>query len=153
MIGIIVFIAFVVLFFHEPGCALALVGLVALVAVGIWYFAIKAPQDALTRRETAVTVSVRYDTLLCGDKKRRDPLLVVVRNGSDQTVRKVEWWTKVTESGHSTDLATGNSQGETDVILQPGQETSGCWALPEGVEDRSDASGLVYDISGKAVMF
>lgn len=120
MIGIIVFIAFVVLFHNEPGCALALVGLVA---AGIWNFAIKAPQDVITWREAAVTVSVRYDTLLCGDKKRRYPLWVQVRNGSDQTVRKVEWWTKVTDSGHSTDLAAGNRQGETDVILQPGQET------------------------------
>lgn len=150
MIGIIVFIALVVVFLHEPGCALALV---ALVAVGIWYFAIKAPQDERERREAAVTVSVRYDTVLCSDKNRRYPLWVQVRNGSDQTVRKVEWWTKVTESGHSTDLATGNRQGDTDVILQPGQQTSGCWALPEGVAVRQDAARLVYEVGWKGVGF
>jgi hypothetical protein len=153
VIWVIVLVATVVFFLHEPGCALALVGLVALVAVGIWYFAIKAPQDEHARREAAVTVSVRYDTLLCGDKKRRNSLLVLVRNGSDQTVRKVEWWTKVTESGHSTDLATGNRQGETDVILLPGQQTSWCWALPEGVEGRRDAARLVYEVGWKEVGF
>lgn len=153
MIEIIVCLAVLGLFIREPGCGLALVCVIALVGVGIWHFAVKLPREQQERRDAAVTVSVRYDTVACNDRKREFPLRVEIANRADLAVQSVRWTFHVTEPGHSTNLAIGFEHGKSDLVLRPGQETWGCWALPEGVAGRRDAARLVYEVGYREVAF
>jgi hypothetical protein len=73
-----------------------------------------------------VTASIAYDPKGCG---RERPLSITFQNGSNKTVREVQFNLIVHEPDRSTNLNT-ESGWTSDFIISPHSVVGSCWSLP-----------------------
>lgn len=114
------------LLFRFPRPSLILVGV--LVAIGIIAGGLSyVSETRAAQKIAAVTITAVHTVDICGSE---GPLLITIKNGSDDTVEKTSFRVEGYSVGFSEPLYE-NSGYSTDRIIASGDLWAACWQLPQ----------------------
>lgn len=124
VIGIGIFLALLIFF---PKVVIPILVLAAIGIAGFFYNDHLA-QKAREQKREAVKLTVARNPAACSEKF---PLLVTIRNGSDDTVNKISFSVQGFRPGHSDPIYdSGFRNYSTDKIIRQGELSYACWAIP-----------------------
>ena len=131
-------------------------GLVVLLGIGLIYLLLDQQRSSQRyaekkAREARVIVSAAYDAEAC---KIEFPLRVLISNGSNSVVHKVDWRWSAFVPGRSTDIIKLGSlyPGSSDRILQPNTMITLCYRVPE-LTEKVDPATLQWKTERESVDF
>jgi hypothetical protein len=125
-----------------------LFGMIALLAaVGIYAWIETVRND---RQNARVEIIATYDLSRCSKDK---PLFVIVSNGSDRQINRIEWGFSAYAPGTSSNLIDDpTTRPWSDTILRPGWQMTACFALPK-LPENVDPAPLRWETEDKYVVF
>lgn len=124
--------------------------LVAIAAIGVYYFSIWAEKENIEQLKKSVLVSVAYDTQSCSTEY---PLAVNFRNQGKKTVSSIRWKFEAYRPGYSTNIADYQlRKTESDKILKPGESIGFCYQSPQ-LKRVAKPVDLIWKIAEKEVSF
>ena len=151
-IALIIGIILVIIFPKQMGI---LAGVVVLTIAGIYLY-FESEENNKERQREAVVISVKYDTTTCTSEY---PLLANVKNGSNNTVIKINWNFSAYKPGYSNNVVAYegytseySTPYESDKILAPNQSFTLCYKAPK-LKEEIAATAVTWSVVSKSVVF
>lgn len=102
------------------------------------------PTLLIEKPEAIVTGSVTYDPTACSAEY---PLLVTIKNGTDDVLTSISFNISGRREGYSTTLyGTGFSHYSTDKIVPSGNVEDSCWPIPQVYHGRYGQEHKLKDL-------
>lgn len=147
-----VFLVLVFFLYRHPRTTLKVLGIVAALLGGVIIYLYNQPvsQSTYVDRDSKVLVHVVYDPATCSEAY---PLRVIINNGADKTLERVEWQMAAFVTGRSSNIAKYQlNPYVSDHIVDPNMMVRLCYKVPL-LEEPQQPSQLRWEAELPRVSF